>query len=186
MAFSLPSPLFGEHYLLYERAVQRANKLGAMSVAARRWIAAWELIRDWECEDFENPNDDAAWDDVPLNIIGWTGTAVLRHVMDALTQDPNDVTYTIPDPFLGRHDRAYQQAVDGLSKQAKRERAPAPLDHELQWAGALAVVEDWECERLEKPGEVPFAEIPLDITGAVGGDVWHLVRQLRAGADDPN
>lgn len=87
--------------------------------------------------------------------------------------------FSIPDPLRLRHVEVYETA----RKQAIVAGAQFPPS--VNWVGAAAIAEDWECETIPDPHALPLDQL-ADIHGAVlqivmwvGGQVaGHVMEKL--------
>ena len=87
--------------------------------------------------------------------------------------------FSLPDPLRMRHVEAYEKARD------EARAAGAQFGPAINWIGAVALIEDWECEALPDPEKLT-PEALDDVHGAVlrivmwvGGQVVsHVMEEL--------
>lgn len=87
--------------------------------------------------------------------------------------------FSLPEPLRMRHVEQYETARDG-ARAAGAQFGPA-----INWCGALALIEDWECEALPIPEELTPEDL-ADVHGPilrlvmwVGGTVvGHVMGEL--------
>ena len=87
--------------------------------------------------------------------------------------------FSLPDPLCMRHVEKYEAARDE-ARLAGAQFAPS-----INWVGAVALVEDWECEALPDPNSLTPADLAdthgtvLQIVMWVAGQVSaHVMREL--------
>lgn len=70
-----------------------------------------------------------------------------------------DCRFTLPEPFRLRHVEQYEIGRDA-ARAAGAQFAPS-----INWAGALKLVEDWQCKALPDPQQLSPADLE-DVHGA--------------------
>jgi hypothetical protein len=89
-SFTLPDPFTLGDVEKWRAGTDLALQSGAKTELATRWLAAREIITDWECEalpDVMMESDEISGEQ--LRVIAWVGAEVQRHVLLLLTVPKN-------------------------------------------------------------------------------------------------